>query len=63
MDPLRRVIQTGIGLAAEIKAASKERKASVTTVEEISNSERGNAFPLVKHCLRYEPASSEGSFN
>ena len=27
MGPLTRVIQTGIGLAAELKAASKERKA------------------------------------
>ena len=34
MSPLTRVIQTGIGLAAELKAASKERKASEAGVEE-----------------------------
>lgn len=34
MGPLTRVVQTGIGLAAELKAASTERKACEVTVED-----------------------------
>ncbi len=33
MGPLTRVVQTGIGLAAELKAASKERKVSEAGAE------------------------------
>ena len=41
MGPLTRVVQTGIGLAAELKAASKERKASEVTVEDGPPGEHG----------------------
>ena len=44
MGPLTRVIQTGIGLAAELKAASKERKASEANVEENLSGERRLPF-------------------
>ena len=37
MGPLTRVIQTGIGLAAELRAASKERKVSEAGAEGSTN--------------------------
>ena len=47
IGPLTRVIQTGIGLAAELKAASKERKASEAGVEESLTGEHRLPFELM----------------
>ena len=47
MGPLTRVIQTGIGLAAELKAASKVRKASEANVGESLTGECRVPFQLM----------------
>ena len=41
MDPLASVVQIGIGLAAELKATSKERKTSTILAEKSSTGEYG----------------------
>ena len=47
LGPLTRVIQTGIGLAAELKAASKERKAFEVSADESLIGELGVPFQLM----------------
>ena len=48
MGLLTRAVQTGIGLAAELKAASKERKASETITVDSSAGEHGLDAYLTK---------------
>ena len=58
MGPLTRVIQTGIGLAAELKAASKDRKASEAGLEESLTGERRVPF-LSMTSIAHETVSDQ----
>ena len=46
MGPITRVIQTGIGLAAELKAATKGHEASEAAAEESSTGKHGWSPPV-----------------
>ena len=52
MGPLTRAVQTGIGLAAELKAASKERKASEAITVNSSAGQHGLDSYLTKIIAR-----------
>ena len=61
MGPLTRVVQTGIGLAAELKAASKERKASEVNVDDGTPSEHGLWSYVVMSFAHHFKSVSPGS--
>ena len=48
MGPVTRVVQTGIGLAAELKAAKKERKAAAAAEEDSESKVSNRACKVAK---------------